>query len=624
MRLRLGLAATLAASLPMAAQAAWWDDISYDVSGFLRPEVAIKTTSDENPFNLRGNPFNEETVDRLGFDAVGGVFVGDTVQKTVPPADNDFNLTILRSELDVDVRLTSNLRFIMEVRGIYDVDPYENFEVGGIPSTNPLGANADPVGTLQRTPNLYEYRVDSQGELQARESPMALELAGQDYMIDLPKFFLSYNRGATTVRFGNQQIAWGQSLFFRVLDVPNGLDLRRHGLLDYVPEEFSDKRVPSPALRVSHMFGGWEVDSFVQHFRPTIYPNPNTPYNAIPAQFTVHDLYGDVDKEANYGVRVRGPIGPIKLQLMAARRYGPEGTFRWTRSGVNRDLPGVPGSGFVLQDTAFEVDPTGVVSADEWFHYAGLSRLDAIDGLNASITEFQPATGTLGAAPVSNEAEARVLLDTFFQASGGLRGHIAREYHRENVFGAGISHIFSGAPGSLMDQLIANIEVQYAEDRTFTNVSLSRDYIVDDEWTASLVLEKYHKFSYTFPATYFVLQGMHKSESDIFGRHLSGMGGTRDEAAQDTRTPGSANYLALAIQQPFPNLVWRLDFAALYDIEGGLLLQPAARWKPGGPWAVDIFYNLVDGKLGDSNRNYNALSTAGYADELTTRITYQF
>ncbi len=613
MKMAIKLLFVVGAGLPMVAQASWWDDIDISMDGFLRAELAARTTSDENPYNQRGNVFNGRPVERTSFTTT------DTVTRTLPQADNEFNLTILRSNVEFNARLTDNLRFIAQLRGIYDIDEYDNYTLDDAPGTN-------PAGTLQRRPNLFEYRVSSDsGGLQTREAPMALELTGRDYMLDLPKFYLDYNLGSLNLRVGNQQIAWGQSLFFRVLDVPNGLDLRRHSLLDYVPEEFSDKRVPSPAIRASYMLGAWELDSFVQHFRPTIFSNPNTPYNVIASQFTVHDLYGDVDNEANYGLRVRGPLGPFNLQLMAARRYAPEGTFRWTQSGVNRSLTGAPGdmTGPLMAQTAFERDPTGVVSAQEWFHYAGLSRLDAIDGLNASINEF-PAAQMLGAAPVQDEMGARLTLDTFFQASGGLRGHIAREYHRENVYGAGLSYVFRGEPGSLFDQLITNIEVQYAQDRTFTNVSLSRNYTVEDEWTAALVFEKYQKFSHRFPATYFVLQWLHKSESDIFGRLLEGMGGSAERSARDASVPSSANYVAFAFQQPFPNLIWRVDFAALYDVEGGLLLQPAIRWSVSQTFALELFYNHLEGELGSKNPNYNALSTVDYADELAVRATYQF
>jgi len=599
---------------PAAMPIAHGFDVDFD--GFIRTELAAKMTSDENVFNQRGNLFNGKSVDRLGLNLATGEFVSDTVVRGVPPADNDFNMILLRGELGMNARFTDQLRLRMQLRAVFDPNSYSNFNPASL-------ADSDPAGPLQGKPNLFDYRVDSGGVLQGRKNPAGLEFSGERYLIDFPSLYLDYQSGPLNVRFGNQQIAWGQSLFFRVLDVPNGLDLRRHGLLDYVPEEFSDKRVPSPAIRASYTFGQWEVDGFVQHFRPSIYGNPNTPYNVIPAAFTVHDMYGDVDREFNFGTRMRGPLGPFQAQLIAVRRYGSEGTFRWTESGVNRDIPGLPGSGLVLEQTAFEVDPSGVNSAEEWYTYAALARLDARDGLNSAIEEF-PAAALLGAAPVGSDLEARVTLDTFFQLSGGLRGHIAREYHRENVFGGGLSYVFEGAPDTLLDQLIANFEVQFADGRVFTNPTLSRQYIEADEWTFSLVLEKYHRFSRGFPATYVVAQAMHKTESDIFGRYLGGMGGSNDVSALDAKSPGSANYLAFAVQQPFPNLVWRFDLSLLYDTEGGLLSQAGIRWRPRGAWMVEAFYTRVDGNLRGRNPNLNALSTAAWADEVTLRVGYQF
>lgn len=600
-----------AALLTMDAQAV---DIDYD--GFIRTELAVKAEGDENFFNERGNLFNGVSVDRLGVNLATGELVPDTVVRSIPEADNDFNLLMLRGELGIDARFTSNLSLRVQARAVFDPNWYSNF--------SPLQSPGSlPAGSLQQNPNLFEYRVNSGNRLQAQKSPNALEFSGQRYLIDFPSLYLDYENGPLNLRIGNQQIAWGQSLFFRVLDVPNGLDLRRHSLLDYVPEEFSDKRIPSPAVRASYALGQWDLDSFVQHFRPNILSNPNTPYNAIPAQFTVHDRYNQYDEKFNFGARVRGPVGPFQVQLMAARRYGPEGTFRWTASGVDRDIPGLPGTGQILAQTAFEVSPTGVVSAQEWFTYAALARLDAREGLNSAIIDF-PATALLGAAPAGSDLEAKVLLDTFFQLSGGLRGHIARDYHQEETFGGGISYVFSGKQGSLLDQLIANVEVQFAKDRTFTNPTLGQNLIVDDEWTMSVVLEKFHRFSSEFPATYFVLQGMRKTESDIFGRHLSGMGGDIANSALDTSSPDNSNYVALAVQQAFPNLVWRLDASVLYDVEGGMQSQIGLRWRPRGEWTIEAFYTRVDGNTRDRNRNLNALSTASYADEVTMRIGYQF
>ncbi|PLW81772.1 hypothetical protein CWI75_13570 [Kineobactrum sediminis] len=614
--LKIGLPVGLLVSGTTHAAGALFDPDVFGASygGFVRFESAIRTTSDENPFNQAGNPFNNIDVQR---NPIGGT--PDTVRRPMPIRDNDFNMNIMRGKFDIDLRLGTKLSFRGEVRAIFDFDTYKHHDINSIPG-------ADPAGALHQDVSYFDYRVSGQGGLQSRKAPMSLEWTGEKYMIDLPRFYFDYQDGALLVRAGNQQIAWGQSLFFRVMDVPNGLDLRRHSVLDFVPEEFSDKRVPSPAVRVQYMFGGWEMDGFVQHFRPTIYGNPDTPYNTIASQFTIHDLYGDYDDKANFGIRVRGDVGPVTVQAMATNRYNPDGTFRWTESGVSKSLTGLPGdpTADLMATTAFERDSTGVLSAREWFHYAGLARLDGIEGLNASIAEF-PGAQALGAYLVDNEFDAGQELDLFFSSAGGLRGHLAREYHRESVFGLGLGYTFNGEPGSFLDQLIANLEIQYANDRTFTNPSLSREHIVEDEIITSLVLEKYHRFSREFPATYFVFQWMHRTESDIFGRHLSGMGGTADRAAQNARTPDSANYVAVAIQQPSPTLKWRFDFSMLYDTEGAMLLQPAVRWRPGGDWGVEAFFNhIIEDGFTSRTENYNALSTAGWADEFTLRVSYSF
>lgn len=619
-----------------SASAGMLDNLNW--SGYLRFESAYKAGGDENPFNQGGNLFNGVPVSRSGGlpPSELGLF-NDEVVRPVAQTDNDFNLLYLRSRLDFNYRVTDNLSLIASVRGVYDPIVYDEFD--------PLQADSQACCYFYQEPNYFEYGIEGGG----RANP--LEWAGRDYMVDLPSLYFDYQNGPLLVRIGNQQIAWGQALFFRVLDVPNGLDFRRHSILDFAAEEYSDKRVPALGLRVAYQLTeDWEIDAFAQKFQSTVYGNANTPYNVIASQFTVRDFYDDYSDEINYGARVRGRLGDFGVQAVYSYRYNPDGVFSWTESGVNRGLPGtlpnvipgltdnlgnlleavidllpgdgIPVTGGILAQTAFEVDPTGVHSADEWFTYAAMARLDALEGLNAAIEEF-PASRLLLAAPVGSDEAARRELDLFFQLSGGMRGHIAREYFRERVYGLGTSYVVFGEPGSFLDQLIINLEATYVPDRKFTNTSLSRNYIDQDEWTAALVMEKYHRFTQAFPATYFVFQYMHKSESDLFGRHLSGFGASTEESISTTGgIDGGSNYLVFAFQQPFPSLVWRVDFSALYDAEGGLLLQPAVRWKPNGSFTVEAFYNYIDTVSG--NPNNNALSSAEWADEVALRIGYQF
>jgi len=581
------------------------------IGGFIRSETAFTTSNGKlNPFNQTGDPFNGVATPR------NGAFGADTTTRSGENQSQIVNLQLLRGEVESKLRLGENFNAAMRVRGVFDPAFYEEYDDARV--------NSQAAGRISHRPDYFQYDVDNK----ARAQP--LEWSGRQYLIDLPALVLEYDSGALSVRAGVQQIAWGQAIFFRVLDVPNGLDFRRHSVLDFASEEFSDKRVSAPAVRVTYSFeSGWLADAYVQKFQPSVLSNPNTPYNVIASQFTVHDQYANYDDKLDAGIRFKGEAGGIGLQAIYAHRYNPDGVYRWTASGVNRDLPGLAGSGEAMQFVPLEVDTTGVWSAQEWFHYAGLTRLNGVTALNAMVNDFQPFTGALGATTVDNYGQASAELDTFFQIAGGallgqnnggLRGHIAREYRREDDIGVGASYIFDGAPGSFMEQLIVNFEALYVPNRTFTDPSLRQDFLTKKELTAALVMEKYYRFSSRFPATYFVAQGIYKSHSDLFGRYLGGMGG--DVGRESRGIGGGYRAIALAAQQPFPNLVWRADIAMLYDLQGGVFLQPTLKWKPNGSITIDAFYNYLNGHLGKQNENI--VGTVDFADEVGLRLAYQF
>ena len=150
----------------------------------------------------------------------------------------------------------------------------------------------------------------------------------------------------------------------------------------------------------------------------------------------------------------------------------------------------------------------------------------------------------------------------------------------------------------------------------FTDPSLGQEFLEETEWATSLVFEKYQRFSETFPATYMVLQWLHKSESDLFGRHLDGFDGDATNSPPNGRDQFDA--IAFAMQQPSPTLMWRFDLAVLYDVEGGVLVQPGVRWKPSKSYTVELYANLLEGDNNDS------MGTFQWSDEVGLRLGYQF
>lgn len=651
----------------------FFDDVGVDFSGIIRAEGTYKTTSDENPFNQQGNIFNGRTIQRTPYAppnltqtqinnlGLGGLIdVGEVgTWNTIPlvpfndevrrgdiirSQDNETNYTIIRAQGEMELRLSHNFRFVAKPRALYDPGLYNDFDARNVADVQSGISGGDPR-LYQGEVNYFEYRVEDGHGGYTKGNP--LEFAGRDYFVDFPALLFEYTDGPMTLRVGNQQIAWGQAIFFRVLDVPNGLDLRRHSILDRSLEEFSDKRVPMLSARLTYQLPFSIIaDAYVGRFQPTVFGNANTGFNIIPTQFTVRDMFkeGGYDDKYSYGLRLRADYGSWGWQAVAARRWNPDGTFRWTETGVNQSLEGQglgatvnaayalnpnpecgPTTGDALAQTAFEVAPGGVYSAEEWFTYAGKARLSGVEGLNAGITDFPCSQAITASAVDPNDADAQAQaenqLDTFFIAAGGsLRGHIAREYHQENVFGLGVNYVTNSSI-DFLNQIIINLEVSYQPNRAFTDIALRQDPIEQDETTAALIVDKWHRFASGFPGTYMVFQALWKNRSDLVGRHLSGYGATPDNGLP--AGVNNATYFVFGFQQPLPNRIFDVEFASLYDPRGGLFMQPMLRWNPGNNIGVEAFYNYIDGDL-KGNPNDNVISSLGFADEVGLRLTYQF
>lgn len=570
----------------------------WSLSGFVRQEIAVKTSGDSNTHNMQGNVYNGVAVANTGL--FGGA-VPTLARPGSQTQKNQFNQFSSRVEVNLDGKLADTWSAHFKLRGIAD-------EIGR-------------VDKAFRNANTFEQ------EFYGNKQGTPLEAAGKDWMLDLPVAYLDYNSGPLWLRFGNQQIAWGEALFFRVSDVTNGLDLRRHSVLGVAAEEYADSRVPGLGVRGSYRLNeDWDVEGFTQKFQPSILPGQNSPYNPIPAQFTVHERegYEAVKNNWNFGTRLRGKFGDVGVQAFAVRRNNPDGVYKWTLANGAGAMPG----------SAFEAGTgTGVYSSAEWFHYASSARLAGLGGLMTALNEF-PGTVGLGANAVAagcgaasaavgnvrvDKASGGCILDTFFTGSD-LRGHIRRDYLRETVVGFGVNRVFEGEPDTLFDQLIGRFEMSYTPNKKFTNPTLSQNYIEKNETQFAFIFEKYHKFSNDVPATYMVAQWLHKSASDLFGRALEGLDNQPGQVPAGQKRGFDA--IALAVQQPSPTLAWRFDMTALTDLKGGWLLQPGAKWKPNKDFQLDIYANIIKSYGAQNQRNF--AQGLDFANEVFVRGTYSF
>jgi hypothetical protein len=580
----------------------------------------------------------------------------DTFTRFLPKKSQLINYNLLRFEITPTLAW-GDWSLITRLRAAYHPDHFgmEEFDGGDWTGLNG-GFDGEGIGALYRgRPNKLGYVVDGS------RNPILFERSGRNYMVDLPAFFLQWNSGNTTVRVGNQTVAWGQLLFFRIMDTANGIDLRRHLLFNRAVEEYADARASAPGLRITtQVTDEIAADFFAQQFIPSILTNPNTAYNVVPSQFYLHDRYtqGDYNTNVNYGIRVKGEFGNFNLQAMFTHRYNPLGAIRWTTSNVNKALPnsnilglafnqycnlalgtGGDGCGPILANTPFEVGGPGVYTAEEWFNYAGFVKLHGLEGLDRAIDEF-PAAESLLAQPVNGNFDAaNGQLNAFFSAAEGLHGHIERHYFAENIFGLGGGLVTEAEPGSIFDQIIMNLEATYTPRRVFTAIDLRQGFDKRSEIQVGFVAEKYQRFSTDFPATYMVFQYLWQKESDLVGLLLDGYGSenySKNGIALNPHVPTSANpkiapglseganYAVFAALQPFPNYIWEASFATLVDVQGGILFQPGLVWKPRGNITINAFYTLIHDNAWGNNPNKTLTALVSQSNEFTLRLGYQF
>jgi hypothetical protein len=619
----------------------------------LRQEIS-NNTGGANKHTHWGSPFNgkmstshlgnlaplDDGSNGLGGLCALGLCVG-TDRSNITAQEPDWTQWATRLEIDVQARFTDNLSGYMKLRGYQDNVQHDFLRSYDLFGNNGINGVNHPETAQFVLPGAPTPRKVFRNTPLDNGHGSALEHNEEDYMLDLPAFYLDYNRGPLWLRAGNQQIAWGEALFFRVFDVVQGLDLRRHSVLGVAAEEYSDSRIPSPAIRGSWRFdSGWELEGYAQQFRPSILPRPGTPYSLVAEAFTVFEEpgYEQDEDDIDVGFRYSGQWNNMDLSFMAVSRTNPDGTYRWARNELYPDTTD-PDNGNLAVNAgvrpglAFAPDPLGTASADEWFWGASWLRFDPVGTLDTSTTEapFAVAGAAAGAfSPTAMAAStglsavdlAKGELDLFFSPGvgfGPLRGYLHRDYDEEVIIGASMKHVFMGAPDSFTDQLILGIEATYTKDRNFTNPSLSQQKIVEDEVSTVVSLEKYHKFSSKFPATYIVGQWMHKTESDMFGRHLSGNGSDSSVGGVPTGDD-DFNAVAIAVQQPFPNLIWRADMSVLYDLEGGLLVQPGVKWRPRDNFQLDLYANVLDSDGG----NDDIMGTLETMDEVFLRASFYF
>jgi hypothetical protein len=287
----------------------------------------------------------------------------------------------------------------------------------------------------------------------------------------------------------------------------------------------------------------------------------------------------------------------------------------------------------------FAPDRNGTPSQQYWQAIAD-SRLDNGHYLREVIDQGPASNWAVrdmfGFGQEQNFADTYRTIEGFRSSFGPFIQWVGRQFKRENVFMLGGNYLVT-SDNEWLDQLIIRGEVSWTPNKRLTN-DLTYQFTEVDDVVSSLIFEKYQRLSSSFPATYMVAQWMHRTSTDLFGRDLDKFdtpnistfldpvtgnftAAAFDPEAMKPRGTDNANYVVFAFQQPFPNLIWRFDFAILVDVAGGYLLQPGVRYRPSAKWQWDFYSTIIESPGG---QNDTITETLDWADEFFVRLTYFF
>ena len=184
-------AAALALGAGGVAHAGFLDNVNYSFGGFVRAEVATRTTSLENPNNQNGNTFNNVDAERqaflppklavnairwgaipLGVDISGLPVIGqvipavgfsDTIRRSdfVATHDNNFNYTVLRAEGELGIRFGRKFRIIGRLRALYHPDDV----IDGFDEQDPTSAREDVREEATQLQHTFLDKLASKSDL---------------------------------------------------------------------------------------------------------------------------------------------------------------------------------------------------------------------------------------------------------------------------------------------------------------------------------------------------------------------------------------------------------------------------------------------------------------------------
>jgi uncharacterized protein DUF1302 len=247
------------------------------------------------------------------------------------------------------------------------------------------------------------------------------------------------------LRIGRQQVVWGRTDLFRVLDVINPVDFSRHNIYD----ELEDIRIPQWILSAEGQFGStWFMDEFnvqlvwnFDKFRPHTLGQSGTPYQALDAGSLfrgLKNLWENGGTVSNFGAGGilatdfgPGQIGIRKANMpdwklentqLGVKVEGILGDFGWSLNGYyfRSQLPSLRAGGIpVTNPFTGEFMPNGVdhlITFDVYF-----PRITLIGGSVDYYSQIVDTVFRFEVAMTEGEEFGNTINPRLFSESGVLR-----------------------------------------------------------------------------------------------------------------------------------------------------------------------------------------------------------
>ena len=174
----------------------------------------------------------------------------------------------------------------------------------------------------------YDQERFNDSEVDDHKSETELREAYVDYFID-----------NFTIRLGKQQVTWGESDYFRVVDLVHSLDLRDF-LLPYA-ENFQEARNTLNMMNIMHQGDIWETQLlFIPDFQQDTLPSPSADFSPI-AYTQLNEQLGmpehstpdaKIDNAA-WGFSAKGVFDMGDLGFYGYSGWNGDGTLRLSNSG---------------------------------------------------------------------------------------------------------------------------------------------------------------------------------------------------------------------------------------------------------------------------------------------------